>query len=69
MAVGVPAQMTLVKTVNPKLLPGRTCVHVINSCHVITVIVLHREQRLTGILVFVLTGLSVFLAPVLQVSQ
>ncbi|MEQ2266044.1 Electrogenic sodium bicarbonate cotransporter 4, partial [Xenotaenia resolanae] len=25
-----------------------------------------REQRLTGILVFVLTGLSVFLAPVLQ---
>lgn len=27
-----------------------------------------REQRLTGILVFVLTGLSIFLAPVLQVS-
>ena len=26
-----------------------------------------REQRLTGILVFVLTGLSVFLAPILQV--
>lgn len=29
---------------------------------------IYREQRLTGILVFVLTGLSVFLAPVLQVS-
>lgn len=28
-----------------------------------------REQRLTGILVFVLTGLSVFLAPVLQVNH
>ncbi|XP_026076169.1 electrogenic sodium bicarbonate cotransporter 4-like [Carassius auratus] len=25
-----------------------------------------REQRLTGILVFVLTGVSVFLAPILQ---
>jgi len=28
----------------------------------------YREQRLTGILVFVLTGVSIFLAPILQVS-
>lgn len=68
MAVRVSAQITLVKTANPKLLAGRTCVRVFNSCCAITVVVLHREQRLTGILVFVLTGLSVFLAPVLQVS-
>lgn len=27
----------------------------------------HREQRLTGLVVFILTGVSIFLAPVLKV--
>lgn len=28
---------------------------------------MHREQRITGILVFALTGVSIFLAPILKV--
>lgn len=30
---------------------------------------IYREQRVTGILVFVLTGVSIFLAPVLKVGS
>lgn len=39
------------------------------SCEEHYVCVCCREQRLTGILVFVLTGVSVFLAPILQVIK
>lgn len=37
----------------------------IDQCHVI--LLFPREQRVTGIVVFILTGLSVFMAPILKV--